>query len=113
MNYELGVKELFETLSNSGFLKATIVDGWRACVIRETPPTFGGENFEKAGYTIWDYARWHAPNGEIKREEILQPRGFALLVLFLEILEFPPRNWAKIGLAFLSYQTNQELTGGK
>lgn len=113
MTWNKDIEKLFETLSNSGFLKATTLDEWRQGNLKELPPSYKQGNFERAGYLVWDWIRWHGPNGEIKREEILQPTYFAFLVVALENLEFKTFYWANIGLAFLSYQTNLEITKKK
>ncbi len=56
--------------------------------------------------------RWHIPSGELKRETLIKNDYFAidLLLSAFRELDFPPRNWANIGLAFLSYQTNLEIS---
>lgn len=104
--------ELYRAFSRSEFFAAATVDEWRQCNLKELPPSYGQGNFEHAGYLVWDWMRWHTPNGELSRRQLTKSDFFALgvLVQAFRALDFSPRNWANIGLAFLSYQTNLEIT---
>ena len=104
--------ELYRAFSRSKFFAAATIDEWRQCNLEELPPSYGQGNFEHAGYLVWDWICWHTPNGKLSRRQLTKSDFFALgvLVQAFRALDFPPRNWANIGLAFLSYQTNLEIT---
>lgn len=107
-----GFSELYKAFSKSEFFAATTVDKWRQCNLKELPPSYAQGNFEHAGYLVWDWMRWHTPNGELSRRQLTKSDFFALDVLVKAFcaLDLPPRNWPNVGLAFLSYQTNLEVT---
>ena len=107
-----GFLELYKAFSKSDFFAATTIDEWRQCNFKELPPSYAQGNFERAGYLVWDWMRWHTPNGELSRRQLTKNdfSAFSVLVQAFYALDFPPRNWANIGLAFLSYQTNLEVT---
>ena len=107
-----GFSELYKAFSNSEFFAAASLDEWRQCNLKELPPSYAQGNFEHAAYLVWDWCRWHIPSGELKRETLIKNDYFAidLLLSAFRELDFPPRNWANIGLAFLSYQTNLEIS---
>lgn len=107
-----GFSELYKTFSNSEFFAAATIDEWRQCNLEELPPSYRQGNFEHAGYLVWNWMRWQTPNGELSRRQLTKSDFFALgiLVQAFRALDFSPRNWANIGLAFLSYQTNLEIT---